>query len=185
MKTHNIFRLLSGFFLIVAFVLLIWSLLRGSSGTSFATFAFWTLIVGINAVATIKEKGNFIFPLVLTLGNLGVSIALLVTGQFWWGLTEWVILIFVLVSIGVWITSSGTLTIIVSTIAITLGSIPQLVLAWNNPSSILIHFWTILLVASIFGVLAGKEWSIKERLYSVARLLIYASVIILAMKRFF
>jgi len=72
MKARGIYRLLSGFFLIATFVLMIWHLLNGGSGISFATFAFWTLIVGINTIVTIKEKGNFIFPLVLTLGNLAV-----------------------------------------------------------------------------------------------------------------
>jgi len=185
MNKRELYNILSIFLAIVIFTFLTWTLLNGGSGTSFATFAFWTLIVGINTIVTIKEKGNFVFPLVLTVGNLIVSIALLATGQFWWGTTEWITLIFVLISLGVWATSSGYLTIIVSTIAITLGSIPQIVLAWNIPASIPLYFWIGLFVLSIFGLLAGREWSIKERLYSVARMLVYLLVIIFAMKRFF
>lgn len=171
------FKFLSGFIGVATFIPLIWSLFNGGTGASFAAFAFWTLIVGINTIVTIKENGNYIFPLALMFGNFCTAIALLITGQFLWGTIEWLTLVLVLICICVWATSNRSLTMIVSTIAISLGGIPQLFLAWSNPLSISIPIWTGFLIASLFGIFAGKNWSIKERLYPVARLILYALVI--------
>lgn len=179
------FKTLSGIIGIVTFIPLVWHLLRGGSGASFAAFAFWTIIVGINTFVTIKEKGNYIFPLALTVGNFSTSVALLLTEQFWWGNLEWLTLVLVLICLFVWATSKRTTTIIISAIAITIAGIPQLVLAWNNPESITIFIWAGFLIASLFGILAGKDWSVKERLYSLSRLILYALVIIFALTRYF
>lgn len=160
-------------------------MLIGGSGASFASFSFWTVIVGINTIVTIKEKGNYVFPLSLTLGNFATSVALLITGQFVWGYVEWLTSILVIVSIGFWIFGKRSTIILVSTIAISIAGIPQLFLAWTNPSSISLLIWSGFLIASILGVLAGKNWSIKERLYPTARLVLYALVILFAIKRFF
>jgi hypothetical protein len=176
-----IFKFLSGFVGVITFIPLIWILFHGGSGASFASFIFWAIIVGIATIVTFKEKGNYVFPLALTLGNLATALTLLVTQQFFWGIIEWVTLVLVLICLTVWIVGNRTITLIVSTIAISLGGIPQLFLAWNHPTDISIPVWSGFLIASIFGVMAGKNWTIKERLYPVARLILYALVIILAL----
>ena len=177
---NNLFRLLSGFIGVITFIPLIWSLFNGGSGASFAAFAFWTVIVGITTIVTIKEKGNYMFPLALTIGNLLTTLALLITKQFFWGIVEWMTLILVLVCLYVWIKSSRSFTIIVSTIAISLSGIPQLFLASNQPDNVSIPIWGGFLIASILGLLAGKDWSVKERLYPLARLILYGLVIVIA-----
>lgn len=176
--------LLSGVIGILTFIFLALDLLNGGTGISFATFILWTAIVGINTFVTIKVKGNFVLPLTLTIGNLLVALSLLWTGQIGWGMVEWLTLVLVVICIYVWLTASSTSTIIISTITITIAGIPQLITAWNNPTAVSIPIWSGFFVSSVCSVFAGKEWTVKERLYATARASFYAAIIMLALGRF-
>ncbi len=183
--TNNTYKILSGIVGLLGFVFLIFSLLQGNSGVSFATFIFWTLIAGINAYATFKEHGNFILSLTLAFGNFLTALVLLMKGNVSWGNLEWFAAILLVACLFAWRASTLYTTIIVSTIAITIGGIPQLFLAWNEPAKISIEAWSIFCISSFFGVLAGKNWSMKERLYPIARFFFYGLIVFFALKRFF
>ena len=110
---------------------------------------------------------------------------LFVIGQLNFGTVEWATLFLVLICIYFWLTKGSSSIIIFSTLAVTIGSIPQLFDAYKDPFDIYLLPCFGFVVASIISIIAGKDWSIKERLYATARALIYATVIILAMRKFF
>ncbi len=181
----NTYKILSGIIGLLGFYILIFSLSQGNSGVSFATFIFWTLIAGLNAYATFKEHGNFTLSLTLTLGNFLTALVLLLKGNVSWGMPEWFAAALLIPCLLAWRRSTRNATIIVSTIAITIGGVPQLLLAWNEPAKISIVAWSIFCISSFIGVLAGKNWSVKERLYPIARFSFYGLIVLLALKRFF
>jgi hypothetical protein len=176
----KIFAAISTILGLITFVLLIISLIQKGKGVSFATFFLWAILSAINAVSTIKRRGNYLLPATYTFGNLVVALVLLFEERYGWGGFEWITLFLVALCMIIYRYSTLRKAIVASTLATVIASLPQLKISFETPWEVSIPIWSGFLLANIFSVLAGKEWTIQERFYSFGRSINCGLIIVLA-----
>lgn len=135
---------------------------------NFATYLLWGLLDAVAAGSLMLEGGNFLLPLVYVLLCVGVLVAILRTRTFKWSWRESATSVLVVISIIVWLSVSNEMATIVSTIALTIASGPQLYDFWKKPQNAPVLTYIGFTVANALSTMAGTDWSIQERLYPVS-----------------
>ena len=136
---------------------------------SLATYGLWGLLDAINAGSTYSKGGNYWLPLLYAAMSFAV-VAIIFLRNFnrKWELIETICTIFVLASIVVWYFVSDELAIVVSTIGVVVAGLPQLKDVWKDPAGAPLGPYVLFVIANGLSTLAGKDWSIQERLYGSA-----------------
>lgn len=129
----NLLALASAVLALLMYIPLCYQIWTGKTTQNLATFILWGLLDAIAAGSTILERGNFLLPLFYTLGATSVIICLIRARAVKWTWLETLISVLVVICIIVWKTVGNEMTIIVSTLAMAIASVPQLVDAWKNP----------------------------------------------------
>lgn len=90
----------------------------------------------------------------------------------------------VVIAIGLWVISGNpNIAIVLSLVAITIGTVPMLANIWHHPEREPLLPWVLWLVGGTFGVLAIPVWNIAGALTPIWFLVLQALVVLLVSRK--
>lgn len=168
---------------LLTYLPLCWGILRGNTKQNMATFILWGLLDAVVAGSIILQRGNFALPLFYTIGAFAVVACLFTVRYLKWTRFETLISALVFVCIVVWTTVGSEMATLVSTLAMVIASIPQIVDTWKKPLEFPMLSYVGFSTANFLGILAGENWSIAERLYPTTCTVLTVMLVLMSMRK--
>ncbi len=163
---------------------LAWQILSRQVTQNLATFILWGMLDAVAAISLFVQEGNWYLSAMYVFGCCTVIASLLIVKTVRWTWFETAISIMVIICLIGWKESGPRMATILSTTGVVLAGFPQLWDTYKNPKSQPLLVYAGFTAANIFGTLAGKEWSIEERLYPAACVGLCFAIVALCCKRF-
>lgn len=156
----------------------------GGKPQNLASWILFTLLTGIAAASVIAQRGNYPIALVWAIGNGTVSLCIFKSRIFSWTWLESVVVVLVIVCLVIWAMSGAKAATIATSIAFLTAGLPQLRDTYHKPwnTSVVIYFGYS--VASTLSVIAGKTWSVEQRLFPMVLVLFNFVVAVVASRKF-
>jgi hypothetical protein len=110
--------------------------------------------------------------LVYALGSTCTTIVLLAKGRFGWSPMESFVAFLVMLCIYVWFSRGAKWAIVFSVIAGTIASVPLVLMTWEDPSNSRVSVNASFLLVNILAFISAKTWTLEDRLYSVANIIV-------------
>ncbi len=160
----------AGSILAILTYLPLWKQIRtGKADQNLFSWVLWCILDAIAAATIVAQGGNFLLPMVYTVGSFVTSLFISRSGnKASWTWFETLVASLVLVSMMIWYFSGDKIATIASTLAMLIAGIPQLIDAWKKPQNMPFLVYISYVVANCLSIAGGKNWSIKERFYPVA-----------------
>ena len=130
-----------------------------------ATWILWTALDLIAAITIYKNDGNFVLVTAYVAGGTVTSCCILRSCKISWTWVETLSTGLVAICLVVWSIYGSMATVIVSSIAVVIATIPQVVSAWKKPEDNPFLIYIGYIIANTLSLIGGKEWSIEERYY--------------------
>jgi len=152
----------------------------GEVKQNFLTWFLYGIIDSLIFLTIIVQDGNFLLSFVATIGSFITAFFIARSGA----ITQW-ILFMVFGCMIMWYFSGSKIATILSTLAMTIASIPQLVDAWKNPQEMPFLAYISYFLANSLSTLGGNNWSIEERFYPASATIVgFISLVFIARKFF-
>lgn len=186
MDAKAIFAALSFFFSAIAYIWFVRGVLESKTRPTISSWISWGLMDGA-ILAGMVVAGEIAWQMAAY--TFGVCCVLYAcrykkASMDWKNLDTFCVCAVCLAIAGWMMTGNPDVAIIVSLVAITVGSVPMLVNSWRNPHNEQLLPWTLIVTGGAFGVLAIKNWSIAGALTQVVFLLIQIAVFLLIARKF-
>lgn len=153
---------------------------------NFLTWFLWGTLDLIIAVTLIFQEGNFLLVSVYAVGGFTTAFFIWkASGGFSWTRFDLFVVFLVFVSMVVWNRSGEWMATIVSTIAMLIASIPQLVDAWKKPWTMPLMAFLSYFVANVLTTVGGQDWSVKERFYPATCVALCLLFVLFSARRFY
>jgi hypothetical protein len=142
----------------------------GDTTQNALTFWLWGSLDFINGASTLVQSGNFFLPLFYVLGCATVLLALYASNkaEIEMGANEAAVMALVAISVIGWWTSGAWYATIWSTIGVAIAGWPQLRDGWRIPHAQPVSIYLGFVLVNGLAAIAGREWSVVERLYPVS-----------------
>src|SRR3989344_6235065 len=113
----------------------LWKQIRsGKAKQNLLTWALWGTLDAVIAATIIVQRGNFLLPIVYTIGSMLTVYFILKAGnKTVWTWFETMVVLLTIASMMIWYFSGGKAAAVASTMAMCIAGIPQLVDAWKKP----------------------------------------------------
>ena len=181
----NYLGVIGGIIGLVAFLLLIIELLRSTTEQNFAAFLLWALLDVIATTTTIIEGGNYWLALSNATGSTIITLILVGKKQVSWTRVETMTAILVVVCLLVWYTSGELAGIVVSSLAVLIAGIPQMVDTFKKPESTPVLPYAIFCVGNVVSFMAGRAWTIEERFYQAVSIFLTLVILVFSLRKRF
>ena len=182
------FWILSGSLLAFLTYFPLWKQIRSDEDEveqNFLTWFLWGILDLIIAIALIIQGGNFLLVSVYAAGGLVSAFFIWRINGFSWTWFDLFVVFLVFVSMVIWYHSGEWMATIVSTIAMLIASIPQLVDAWKKPENMPLVAYFSYFVANVLTTVGGQDWSVKERFYPATCAVLCLLFVLFAARRFY
>src|SRR3989344_1949983 len=182
------FWILSGSLLAFLTYFSLWKQIRSDEDEveqNFLTWFLWGILDLIIAIALIIQGGNFLLVSVYAAGGLVSAFFIWRINGFSWTWFDLFVVFLVFVSMVIWYHSGEWMATIVSTIAMLIASIPQLVDAWKKPENMPLVAYFSYFVANVLTTAGGQDWSVKERFYPVSAGAFCFLIAVMAARKFY
>lgn len=183
LTTEHILPPLAGAIGIVAYAVLITGLLKTNIQQSFAAYMLWSMLDSIATITTFLEGGNYWLPLSNTVGSFAVTILLIKKKQVSWSWVETGTAALVTICLLIWYAAGEQAGIISSSVAVVIASVPQMVDTYKKPSATPTKAYMIFLIANIVSLIAGKSWSMEERLYAACSVFLCLVIVMFSLRK--
>ncbi|NOT75773.1 MAG: hypothetical protein HOP08_12675 [Cyclobacteriaceae bacterium] len=180
---HDILQQLGGIIGVAAYAFLILAILKSNVRQNFAAFMLWGMLDTIATITSILENGNFWLPLSNAVGASAVAVLLVIKKQVSWTRVETMTAFLVIICLIVWSTAGQRVALMATAAAVVIASIPQMFNTYKKPSETPLIPYFIFLAANVLSLFAGKSWSVEERLYPSASLLLTLAIVLLALRK--
>lgn len=164
----------------------LWKQIRsGKAKQNFLTWALWSALDAVVAATIIVQEGNFLLPVVYTIGGtLTVYFILKAGNKAAWTWFETMVASLTIVSMVIWYFSGKKMATIASTTAMLIAGIPQLVDAWRKPQDMPILVYSSYFIANYLSMAGGKSWVVEERFYPASAAVFCFLIAVLATRKF-
>ena len=142
------------------------------AGLPFATYALWAALAWITYFAMKKSRVNPNVVLVYALGSTCTTIVLLAKGRFGWSPMESFVAFLVALCIYVWFSKGAKWAIIFSVTAGTIASAPLILMTWEDPLNSRAFVNASFLLVNVLAFVSAETWTLEDRLYSAANILV-------------
>ncbi len=129
------------------------------------TYFLWGALDFVAAASLFVRGGEWLLPAACAVGCFTVIVPLMRSGFFRWTRLDTVITLMVAVSIVIWMFVSSTAATVVATAGVVIASAPQARQILRRPAEARIWIWATYVFANTLAIVAGKDWSIQERLF--------------------
>lgn len=166
MDIKSVFAALAFLFSIATYVPYTQAVLKSNARPTISAWISWW-IVDIAILAGIMASGEMAWQLVAYIVGvifvLGASIYKGCAGG--WTRLDFICLGLVIVAVGLWaVTGNPRISIVITLIAMSIGTIPMLVNVWKNPTREPVFPWILVTIGGLFAVLAVQRWNIAAAL---------------------
>ncbi len=168
---------------LLTYALLGYQILKGTARQNFASYFLWAALDGIAGVSIYIQGGNYYLPLLYAFGSGGIIFCVLKKGTWEWGTYEQMISVLVVLCIIAWKVSGPWHATIFSTLGAVLAGLPQVRDAWRDPTTSPITAYVGYGLANVASTLGGSAWTVEERLYPFACLVLSFLVIGASLRR--
>ena len=187
MNSKRVFALLAFLFPIMTYVLYVQAILSGGAHPTISSWISWGVMDFAILSAMIAARSIAWQMVAYTIGTaviIGVSLLKGVTVG--WSNLDSVCIVVVIVAIILWIISGKpSVAVIFSIVAAVIGSVPNIVNVWHNPTNEPLLPWLLITVGSVFGVAAIKKWDTVGALTPIAFLVLQVAFVLLISFQFF
>ena len=165
----------------------LWKQIRsGKAKQNLLTWALWGVLDAVVAATIIVQKGNFLLPMVYTIGSMLTVYFILKTGnRAVWTWFETMVVLLTIASMMIWYFSGGKAAAVASTMAMCIAGIPQLVDAWKKPQDMPFLAYISYSIANCLSTAGGKSWAIKERFYPAGATVLSFLIAAFAARKYF
>lgn len=178
----NIFQLLIILTGIIPYILLSVGIIYGTIRQSFASWVLWLALDIIVLVGLVGRDGNILLFSVFAFGTLIVALLLGATNQFSWGKFETSIAVLVSFCAMVLLLSGQYWAIIITTVALNIAGVPQLVETFKYPKSTPTLPYILLGVSSFLSVWGAQGWTVEQRLPQMSSMIYCFIVVALSLR---
>jgi len=164
----------------------LWKQIRsGKAKQNLLTWALWGVLDAVVAATIIVQKGNFLLPVVYTIGStLTVYFILKAGNKAAWTWFETMVASLTIASMVIWYFSGGKVATVASTTAMLIAGIPQLNDAWKKPQDMPFLAYISYSIANCLSTAGGKSWAIEERFYPAGATVFCFLIAVLAARKF-
>lgn len=164
----------------------LWKQIRsGKAKQNLLTWALWGALDAVVAATIIVQNGNFLLPVVYTVGSsVTIFFILRLGNKASWTWFETMVASLTIASMVIWYFSGGKIATIASTTAMLIAGIPQLVDAWKKPQDMPLIPYSSYFIANCLSVAGGKSWAIQERFYPLSAAIFCFLIAVLATRKF-
>jgi len=155
----------------------------GKVKQNFASWVLWTMLDAIATFAAFLQNGNYKLQAGFTIGSIAVILFLAAKTKLIWTKFETIVSLLVLICLCVWYFIGNDAGIISSVIALIIAGIPQALSTLKKPSDTPTIPFLLFSLGGLFSFLGGKEWTIKERLFSGETVIFCFLIALLSMKK--
>ncbi len=174
----NVWSLIANTMAVVLYICIGILVMSSKTKQSFASWMLWAAIDTISAAAIICRDGNFELPVIYSIGSTAIAVALLIKKECGWRKFDSYVTVLVITCIIVWLGVGSTAAIIASSAAMVIAGLPMLRDAYESPFDMPVTVYTLATVGNLCGAIAGKDWSIEERLYPLLAFLYTLALVI-------
>ena len=168
----NYLKMLSAALGFLGYVFLIATLLQNrEKQQSFASYLLWFILEILLITATYLEGGNYSLQLGYATGGIVTVIILFIRKEYAWNWVTTLVTVLIVACVVIWKRSGNEAGIIAMCIAIFIATIPQAIDTSKYPEKTPINVWWIWTAGNFCSLIAGKDWSVEERLFPVSALL--------------
>lgn len=157
---------------------------RGKMVLNGATFVMWGLLDAIAAASIYVKGGNWLLPAAYVLGCALVIAAIIKVKSFTWTKVETFTAFLVFISMMVWWISGPVMATVASTAGVVIAGLPQTWDIWRKPEQSTLWVWAAYAFVNILSTIAGKDWSISERLYPGSCAVLTIVMVALTLRKF-
>lgn len=172
----NIWNWIANSTAVVLYVCVWFLVTRSQTKQSFASWILWATIDTVAAAAIICKGGNFELPTVYSVGSIVIAASLFMKREYGWRRFDSYVTALVLICIVIWWQAGPVAAVVASSIAMFIAGLPMLRDAYESPFDVPVVVYILATIGNLCGVVAGKNWSVQERLYP---LLAFAYTLIL------
>lgn len=146
---------------------LCWELAHARVKQNIATWILWVALDAVLAGTMIVQGGNYLLTVVYVIGGSITVLCISRSGEWQWTRFETLVSILVLVCIAIWISVGPKPATVVSSLAVVIAGLPQLVDGWRKPQDTPVLIYSGYTVAVFLSLKGAKDWSIEQSFYYI------------------
>lgn len=174
---------LGGVIGLAAYAVLIVALFKSKTEQSFAAFLLWAMLDLIATITTIIQGGNYWLALSNAIGSSVITLILVFRKQVSWSWVETMTAFLVVICLVVWFTSGERAGIVVSSLAIVIASIPQMVDTFKKPEATPTSAYLVFTLGNVVSLIGGNGWTIEERFYQCCSIFLCVVIISFSLRK--
>jgi Zn-dependent protease with chaperone function len=161
----NIYNIMSLSLAAILYVYLARQIRKGTAEQNLATWLSWGLLDTVAGVSLFAQHGNWYLLSVYVASCIMIICCIIGSAKFTWGKVETICFLLVVVSIVIWTQSGAWYATIISTFGVAVATYPQIKDAVLRPKTAPAEVYLGFVAVNALATLAGKGWTIEERLY--------------------
>lgn len=161
----NLYTVLGSFVAFLVFVPLTYRVWRKTLQQNVTTYALWGMLDFVAAGSIFLKDGNYLLPAMYSLLSFGVVLGGIRAKTFSFGKLEAFISALVLICMGVWYFVGDREATIISSISVSIASIPLIVDSLRKPMQAPVLEYIGFTIANGLSIAGGADWSVAERFY--------------------
>jgi hypothetical protein len=171
--------------LAIAIVIYAYIVLTGATGQNLATWISWAMLDTVATFSLYAKHGNWYLVALYVCGSSFVSHSIWKSATFKWGTTEKICVVMVIVCIVAWKIAGPDYATVGAVIGVSIATWPQIKDSILNPSLESIKIYGGFTIVNILATVAGKAWTIEERLYPATCTVLCALIVIACSRIYF
>lgn len=161
----NKILIITSVFAFLLYVPLCVSILKGQIVQNMTTWFLWGVLDAVAAASLYVQDGNFWLPAAYSLGCIVTVLCIFKSGEATWTRFSTLIICLVIICMIGWYYSGPKLATILSTLAMVVAGLPQLIDTWKYPLQTPLLIFIGYFSVNTISCLAGNGWTITERFY--------------------
>lgn len=149
------------------------------------TWGLWCVIDVIATATVVAQHGNYLLPLTYTVGSAVTVVFIAKSGDKpAWTWFESLVAASALACMVIWYFAGDRVATIASTLAMVVAGTMQVVDAWRRPEEMPLPIYASYVIANVFSVAGGRDWSVQERFYPMTALVFCLLFVFLAARKY-
>lgn len=181
----NIYNILAVSLAFLIYIYMIRLFRKGDIEQNLATWLSWVLLDVVAGLSLYVQGGNWPLLVAYVVGGITIVLCIVKSAKFDWGNVEKICFALVIICIVLWKLFGPQYATVVSTIGVAIAFLPQAKDVFLRPEKNPVEIFTGFTVVNALATVAGKSWTIEERLYPAVCTSLCIVLVVLCFKKYF